>query len=307
MTAHHILAVGLNPAYQRSLLLDKLAIGAVNRAHGVCVSAGGKGVHCAKAANTLAPGSCATAFFQGGDTGAYLVAELKRLGIPGITVPVPDNTRTCTTLITPGESTELIDPTAEVPATAVDDMRRAIHEQLPNLRGIALCGTYPAGVNTEFYADIANAKGNAKLLLDAYKGIDSTLATGQVDVLKINATELRKLTGESEVAAGAATLFKAHQLGALAITDGPQQAYLFTPAEAWQYALPELTDVVNPIGAGDTCSGVMLLRLIEDHAPQDAFAWGLAAASASCLQVEGARFALNTMEKLHKDIQISTR
>ncbi len=37
-------------------------------------------------------------------------------------------------------------------------------------------------------------------------------------------------------------------------------------------------ELVNPIGAGDTCGGNMLFALSEGKSPVEAFAWGLAAA-----------------------------
>lgn len=56
---------------------------------------------------------------------------------------------------------------------------------------------------------------------------------------------------------------------------------------------PDLTGLVSPIGAGDTCSGVFLACLARGVAPADAFAHGLAAATASCQHLENARFAIS--------------
>lgn len=35
---------------------------------------------------------------------------------------------------------------------------------------------------------------------------------------------------------------------------------------------------INPIGAGDTCGSSMLYAMCQGSSPQEAFAWGLAAA-----------------------------
>eukprot|EP01052_Picozoa_sp_SAG31_P025559 SAG31_NODE_2247_length_6094_cov_6.426522_3_plen_168_part_00 len=88
----------------------------------------------------------------------------------------------------------------------------------------------------------------------------------------------------------------------LAITDGPAAAYVATRGQKdaqsegekwagkiWRVHPPILDEgVVNPIGAGDTVSGVMLCALAKGADPPTALARGLAAASASCLSIRGA-------------------
>jgi len=54
--------------------------------------------------------------------------------------------------------------------------------------------------------------------------------------------------------------------------------------------LPCLAALQSPIGAGDACAGVFLRMLADGVPPADAFAHGLAAASASCEHLENARF-----------------
>ena len=154
------------------------------------------------------------------------------------------------------------------------------------ISGLALCGTYPPGVDEEFYATLARSKGKAFLLLDSYREIAATLATGQVDILKVNAHELRSLAGRSRgrhrpVAAEGAesipemafSVFAAHQLRWLAVTAGPHTAWLFespcvgsAPCQPctwrfYEFHLPAVEGVVNPIGAGDTVGAIFLAQL----------------------------------------------
>ena len=64
---------------------------------------------------------------------------------------------------------------------------------------IAWLGTYPTGITGSTYAHIARAKSpHMVLLVDAYKDVSSVLATGQVDVFKINREELAALVQEVE-------------------------------------------------------------------------------------------------------------
>ena len=49
---------------------------------------------------------------------------------------------------------------------------------------------------------------------------------------------------------------------------------------AWRLSVPTVDPVVNAIGAGDVCTGVFAHHLGRGDAPEEAFAWGLAAACA---------------------------
>ena len=102
-------------------------------------------------------------------------------------------------------------------------------------------------------------------------------------VVKINREELAKVTGESSVGSGLTRLFQHPSLEFAAITDGPEQATAATRERRWTFALPVLDHILSPIGCGDTCGAVMAGELLAGARPEDAFAAGLAAASANCL------------------------
>lgn len=107
-------------------------------------------------------------------------------------------------------------------------------------------------------------------------------------MLKINCDEARALTRTAtpELAAQAllsgesAPLRRPNAL--LALTDGPRPARLFAKGGAsWTLSVPKI-ECINAIGAGDVCTGVLLHSLASGMRPPDAFAMGLAAASARC-------------------------
>lgn len=299
-----LVAIGLNPALQKALVFAELKVGEVNRARELHQVPGGKGYHFARAANTLQPGSCRVAHFLGGDSGHFVKRFHERLGIPQIRVDIEQETRTCTTVLdeATGKMTELIEPSPTITAEQAEQMLSAVREYLPQAHGIGLCGTYPPGIDEQFYAMIAREKGEALLLLDGYRGVQPTLESGQVDILKINLTEGRALTDRQEADDVAACCRELYGVQVVALTDGPDTAWLFSDRGGWRYTLPALERVANPIGAGDTVAGVMLSRMVEGDPAEDAFAMGLAAASASCLQMEGARFTLEQMDDLRQHL-----
>lgn len=134
-----------------------------------------------------------------------------------------------------------------------DDRAKALRST-STIKGIALMGTCPPGVDVDFYANVVREKpAGCFVLLDGYKQVRSTLETGKVNLLKLNQSELQKLvdgyttptlsinpTSTSLPSSSTTTLaaleiaarlcFEKFGLDYLAITDGPCQAYLFEHA-----------------------------------------------------------------------------
>jgi sugar/nucleoside kinase (ribokinase family) len=164
----------------------------------------------------------------------------------------------------------------------------------------------------------ARARG-IPVLLDAYRGVAPVLEAG-VDILKINAAELRELAGNADTGAAAAALFARYpKTACLAVTDGAGAARLFLrsadSATSWRFPLPKLPRIVNPIGAGDCTAGVFLLRLTQVMAAAngtatalpptgivEAFRDALACACASCLEERPAQFATSVAARFRDEI-----
>jgi len=291
-----LLTVCLNPAWQKTLVFPHLALGTVNRAAEFRESGGGKGINAARALRVLgAP--VAVALFRGGHTGDLLAAELLSAGVRAVDTMVGDATRTCTTLVdlAAGTVTELIEPSAPVAAEAVADLVAKVVAAVARVAGVAICGRAPPGVPECVYGEIAAAarRQRVPLLLDNVRGSGAALAAG-VDVLKVNAAELRELTGIAEVCPGARQCLRDHRLRWVGVTDGPGRAWLVGPDTALCYELPRLERPRSAIGAGDCATGVLLERMVAAGlgaaAMEAAFADALAAASASCLTDIPARF-----------------
>lgn len=285
---------GLNPAWQKTISFHNFIPGAVNRAAALMEMASGKGINTARAAINW--GCADPVVFQvaGGMNGERLVAYLNEEGLPHQTLMIPGNTRCCTTILdrTNHTMTELIEPSAKVPESSVEELFRMFDTFLPEADALALCGTYPPGIPEDFYARLAAAakKHKSFLFLDAFIGIEKILQNG-VDLLKINLDELYALTGENNVENAFAACFRKFKVGALAVTDGKNPAFIAENGHNIEsLPVPIVEKPVNPIGSGDTCSGVTLSELMTGTPLREAFRCGLAAASANCLTEEPATF-----------------
>lgn len=288
-----VLAIGLNPAWQKTLTFASFQAGTVNRASEVRSGASGKGINFIRAAQRWGV-EARVLQLVGGDTGRRLCRELAREGLEHRSVRVVGATRTCTTCldVATGTMTELIEPAGAVTAAAVRRLRRLAMTEMAGAAGVALCGTFPPGVSPGLYADLARAATARGLpvLLDAWCAVEPTLAAG-ITMLKINRAELASLVGEGDLPEMSQACLARYPVQVVAVTDGPGEAWLATRQQAWRFVLPLLPQVSSPLGAGDTVAAVFFGEYLAGTALPKAFAAGLAAGTVSCLSPEPAEFS----------------
>lgn len=208
--------MGLNPALQRTLVLPGvLSVGGVHRATSSDARAGGKGQGAAAAIAALEPAARPVVVqLLGRDrtgAGERVEAALRAAGVETLSGWYEGTTRTCVTVASePGLTTEVIEPSAHVPPAVADALLERTLQLLPAHGALVLAGTAPPGAES-FYARLlaqvdlaAKCRGAAPLVvLDSSQGVGGLLATGRVDVLKVNRDELLALAGEREDGAGA--------------------------------------------------------------------------------------------------------
>lgn len=304
-----VLALCPNTAWQKTLLFEKLQPNAVNRADAVKQTGGGKGVNVLRVLRRLGvPASIAG--FVGGEGGRLLRQEFAACGAGDLCLDSKNPTRYCYTIIDQerGGATELIEPSPEIMPEEAQALLQLLRSRLPQFSALCLAGSLPPGLGPGFYGEICALarKHGIPLLLDAYQNIGSSLEAG-LSMLKINRQELASLTGEEDPALAAAALMRKYPLEWLALTDGPGLGWLFSRQQTWQLQLPQLSNIVSPIGAGDCAAAILTWRLSQKATttamPQH-FAEALACASASCLSSEPSLFEPRQAEKILADINI---
>jgi len=325
-----LVILGPNPALQKTMVFtDGLHIDEVNRASQLEKSVGGKGQQAARAAtnfNALHSQPVTRVelvHFLGGANGLVVETMLQDKGVPMRTVHVSAETRTCLTMVDKrkNQATEVIEPSGEISPEEYFQLIDTVQEISKDAAAIAICGTSPPGAAT-IYEDIVNSA-TAPVFLDAYKGVETALH--KVSLLKINATELRSLAKECNKTVDthclftcAKTLFAHYQgLQSMCVTDGPFIANAFSrnkPDSYTEFTIPSLNkdELVNPIGAGDTVLAVTASSLVHGYDMIQSFARGLAAGSASCMELGGADFAERSLRMLlprvaYAEVSLATR
>ncbi len=298
-----ILVSGLNPAWQKTLIFPALQWGEVNRAAEADQTASGKGINFARAAKSWGKADALVLQFAGGLTGKLLTDVLDQEQIRHITAVSEARTRVCTTVISenPHSVTELIEPSARIPEETVARLFRMAVKELPETDALAVCGTYPPGVSQDFYASLIGEASRAGkfVLLDSFMNVEQSLQAG-VSLLKVNQEEIFKLSGRQDIFSAIGDCREKYPVKMIAVTAGPDNGYFFNGRELYQLAPPEISKVANTIGAGDTCSSVMLSEIVNGTDPMEAFLLGLSAASASCMTQVCAYYDRNTALELRR-------
>jgi 1-phosphofructokinase len=287
-----ILVVGLNPAWQKMLRFEHLQSGGVNRARAMQTCASGKGINMAR---VLISKGHEVLLLQilGGANGESVLAACEKLKISSLHARVEQETRCCTTLMETGagRETEIIEP------FRIEEEGERVSKEILALAGrlrgtldcVIFAGQPPDGLEEDLYEKIHMQLSPRLSILDAYKGLAMSFFRA-VDIVKINRRELEHLRS---VHGG---FFRYRDEGDktdVLITDGEGEAKHYYcgadgAASHWKaraYRLPQLTDILNCIGAGDTVTaGVAHFRLYGENTAFS-FQKALAMGSASCLQV----------------------
>ena len=147
-----IYTVTLNPAIDKTVVIENLSPGQVNRVASVRVDAGGKGINVSKCLRALGADTVAAAILAG-SAGKQLEDMLKALNIPVLQVNVPGQSRTNLKIIDPvkKENTDINEPGPVVSGELLEQMKMAIGSRVRAGDIVILSGSLPAGVDRGLY------------------------------------------------------------------------------------------------------------------------------------------------------------
>ena len=185
------LAVCLNPTDQRTIRLERLDKGEVNRAVESRLDASGKGVNVGRVLLQLGEEVRHLTHLGPGREGFLrLCAED---GLEVVWAESASPIRTCTTLLDPtdGSTTEIVEPTRSVEDDCVEAIRAAYTEQLTWADWVILSGSKAPGYPPDLFADFCGEAAEAGVPVAAdFRGKEllASLSKGPA-LVKINLVE----------------------------------------------------------------------------------------------------------------------
>lgn len=287
-----ILCFGPTPALQRALRFrDWDAPGDVTRTSEVEWSVGGKASNAARAV-CRAGGNATLVGPAGGMSGERMKALWRKEDLDAVWVETEAETRICQTLLDADGKRirELVEDAAPLSSGEWGELYAKVEQALPFHSALLLCGSLPREAPEGVYAGLVDLARDAgrKVVLDAKGEPLRSALSHQPDLVKINRNELEQTTGKSDTAEGIRTL---QEMGARAvmITDGPHTAWVAEGKKPLRYTLPEI-EPLNPIGGGDTVTGVTTLAWVGGSKLREAAREGLGAGTAQTLTPRPAEF-----------------
>jgi 1-phosphofructokinase len=257
-----ITTVTPNPSLDRTLHLDRLAPGHVNRATATMVEPSGKGVNVALALHGV--GIDVRAVLPlGGSAAPEIVVLLDSLGLQHIAVPIAGAVRSNISLVeADGRSTKVNEPGPNLSEAEVDALCAAALSTSGAGQWLVWAGSLPGGFTPQRLADaIAEARAAGRhVALDcsgpALAHVLSQAADRLPHVVKPNAEELAEVTGRELRTLGdvadAAQQLLARGVRTVLVSLGGNGA-LLVDADLSQplHGIATASRVVNTVGAGD--------------------------------------------------------
>ncbi|MDO5417599.1 MAG: 1-phosphofructokinase [Lachnospiraceae bacterium] len=252
-----IITVTMNPAIDKTVDIERLERGGLNRIQNVEMDAGGKGINVSKTIKALGGESLAVGFL-GGKAGEAIESVLKDWGIPADFIQVGGETRTNLKVVEKmGEVTELNEPGPAVSEAQVEELLSKLESYADADTLFVLAGSIPKGVDKNIYKVITERvhKKGAKVLMDADGELFVHGLEGKPDMVKPNRVELEAYyhldyrASESELASmGRKLLNNGSSLAAISLG---QMGALFLNEERI-VRCPGLTvKAHSTVGAGD--------------------------------------------------------
>lgn len=305
-----IITVTMNPAIDKTIDIERMERGGLNRIQNVEMDAGGKGINVSKTIQSLGGNSLATGFL-GGKTGAVIEGVLKEYGIQTDFIYVDGETRTNTKVVEKlGEVTELNEAGPKVTEGQVEALIEKLEGYASEETLIVLAGSIPQGVEESVYKVITERvhKKGAKVLVDTDGQLLALALEAQPDMLKPNRMELEEYynleyrASEAElVSMGKKLMKKGAELAAVSL--GQMGALFFRGEETVR--CPGLrVKAHSTVGAGDAMVAAMAYSWDHQLSFEDTIRLSMATSAGAVSTIGTKPPVRETVDELMKQVEM---
>ena len=284
-----IITLTMNPALDKTMEVESLTLGGLNRVQNIQVDAGGKGINVSKMIDCLGGESVATGFV-GGESGDKLLKIVEKLDLKHDFIEIVGETRTNIKVFDKKHGITELNETGIV-LTAQDEQN--ICDKLVGLADekaiFVLSGSLPAGVNANFYQKLATLlkEKRAKVFLDADGEAFKLGIKAKPNYIKPNLYELTQYFNVKEDI----PLPEIKELCQKLIDSGielvavsmGEKGAMFVTSEKALYAEGLDVKASSTVGAGDSMIGAMAYGMEQKMPLEDLIKLSMAAASGAVM------------------------
>lgn len=305
-----ILTLTLNPAVDVSLLTDRIIYDDRSYINAETYQAGGKGINVARALLDFGLRDIEAIAPYGGVMGERFSQLVREGGLPVTLIPVQGETRRNVAVIDDeGLTLKLDQRGSPLSEKELERIETAVLDKLPGASWLTLNGSLPPGVPEDFYAKLiglAREHGVKTLVDTSGPALAPALAAGPT-LAKPNRPEAERLLDRGLLSE------RASLSGALEIlAKGPEHVILSLGGHGaiavWGgrriHAIPPDIQAGSPIGAGDALGAVTVGALRRGDSFEQAFLWGVAAATVAASLPGLGTGPMEEVEKMRERIEV---
>jgi len=299
-----ITTVSLNPAIDKTVILNEVHLGEVHRILEVVQTIGGKGINVSKVLRLFDVDNIATGILGVDNTEVFHHYFDKR-GMKHDFVQANGTTRTNIKMIEKSHqrTTDLNEPGIVLTSNDISLFMEKIKNFSEQSEYIVLCGSVPQGVSDDIYAYIiGEIRGDAKIALDTSgerlkRGIEAG-----VHIIKPNMEELEdafdlKFSSNDECVEFCQTLINKYPLETILLTFGADGAAIISEDNVVK-SEPISVQVKNTVGAGDSFLGGYLVGKARKLDDIDAFKIAVACGTAAVMQKGTDVFSMQEFDRM---------
>ncbi len=289
-----IITVTMNPAIDKTVDLEHMVQGGLNRVKNVIIDAGGKGINVSKTIKELGGETIATGFV-GGSSGMLIKKVLQDLGIQSDFVEIEHEIRTNLKVVeADGRVTEFNEPGPQVKGEELEVLTQKLLSYANEEALFVLAGSIPNGIDRTIYQTLTNRlkEKGAKVFVDADGELFIHSLEAGPDIIKPNRLELEEyyhmdysLDEDELIDMGQSLLEKG--IGMITISLGQEGALYITKDQVLK--CPGLkVEAHSTVGAGDAMVAALSFSYHQGLPLEECAKLGIAA-SAGAVTTKGTK------------------
>jgi len=303
-----------NLSLDRTIRVERAALGWVHRSIETDIRGGGKGVNVARALRAM--GRDASVFgIAAGRTGTAVLGLLTDEGIDAVPVGATGETRSCLTVLSEQPPTVFNESGPHIDDEVWSRYETTITPELDGTGVFVFSGSLPPGAPVDSAArlvDRARAAGCITICDTSRAYLEGALGA-RPDIVKPNLSEALALLGDEQVEsvdAPAHALQRASEAATELRSRGPETVIVSAGAEGVVYATADTTravpspkvEVVNPVGAGDCFIAGLIMELESGSDVHEAVLTGVAMGAAGCETVPAGSVVAGRVRQLRSSL-----
>lgn len=306
-----ILTLTLNPSVDISYPLEQFYLDTVNRVTKTSKTAGGKGLNVTRVLSEFGEEVLASGFL-GGALGQFIEEQLTEGQIDQSFFKIKGETRNCIAILHEGQQTEILEQGPTIDKKEAEDYKTHLLKLFKRANVIAMSGSLPKGLNTNYYADIvklANEQGLPTILDSSGQSLKEVLLSeDKPTVIKPNIDELSQLLNyqvkeniEDLKEAVSKPIFNGIEW--IIVSLGSKGAFAKHHQTFYKVNIPKI-EVVNPVGSGDSTVAGIASGLVHQQSDKDLLKKANAFGMLNAMEHQTGHINVDKFNEIFKQIEV---